>query len=106
MAASSSRAELRFRHPSILPAPGAKSMNLTVPATRDRSLAFRAMEVREAARDEHAEAGRVTAEAYREFIRPGETAGSAISRGSPTWRLAPIERRSWSRSRTDVSWGR
>jgi len=30
------------------------------------------MEVREAAREEYAEAGRVTADAYREFIRPGE----------------------------------
>jgi ribosomal protein S18 acetylase RimI-like enzyme len=30
------------------------------------------MEVREATRDEHAEAGRVTAEAYREFIGPGD----------------------------------
>ncbi len=32
-----------------------------------------AIEVREARPDEHAEAGRVTAEAYREFVRPGET---------------------------------
>ena len=30
------------------------------------------MEVREAVPEEYAEAGRVTAEAYREFIRPGE----------------------------------
>ena len=30
------------------------------------------MEVREAIPEEYAEAGRVTAEAYREFIRPGE----------------------------------
>jgi ribosomal protein S18 acetylase RimI-like enzyme len=30
------------------------------------------MEVREATVDEHAEAGRVTAEAYREFVRPGD----------------------------------
>ncbi len=30
------------------------------------------MEVREATPDEYAEAGRVTAEAYREFIRPGD----------------------------------
>ena len=30
------------------------------------------MEVREATADDHAEAGRVTAEAYREFIRPGD----------------------------------
>lgn len=29
--------------------------------------------MREARPDEHAEAGRVTAEAYREFVRPGET---------------------------------
>jgi hypothetical protein len=30
------------------------------------------MEVREATSVEHAEAGRVTAEAYREFVRPGD----------------------------------
>jgi len=30
------------------------------------------MEVREATLDEHAEAGRVTAEAYREFVGPGD----------------------------------
>jgi ribosomal protein S18 acetylase RimI-like enzyme len=30
------------------------------------------MEVREATVDEYAEAGRVTAEAYREFVRPGD----------------------------------
>jgi ribosomal protein S18 acetylase RimI-like enzyme len=30
------------------------------------------MEVREAVPEEYAEAGRITAEAYREFIRPGE----------------------------------
>jgi ribosomal protein S18 acetylase RimI-like enzyme len=30
------------------------------------------MEVREATVDEHAAAGRVTAEAYREFVRPGD----------------------------------
>jgi len=30
------------------------------------------MEVREATPDEHAEAGRVTAEAYREFVGPGD----------------------------------
>jgi ribosomal protein S18 acetylase RimI-like enzyme len=30
------------------------------------------MEVREATADEHADAGRVTAEAYREFVRPGD----------------------------------
>lgn len=30
------------------------------------------IEVREATVDEHAEAGRVTAEAYREFVRPGD----------------------------------
>ena len=30
------------------------------------------MEVREATADEHAVAGRVTAEAYREFVRPGD----------------------------------
>lgn len=30
------------------------------------------MEVREATTDEHAAAGRVTAEAYREFVRPGD----------------------------------
>ncbi|MGH2679624.1 MAG: GNAT family N-acetyltransferase [Actinomycetota bacterium] len=30
------------------------------------------MDVREAAPEEHAEAGRVTAEAYREYVRPGE----------------------------------
>ena len=32
-----------------------------------------AIEVREVPRNEHAEAGRITAEAYREFVRPGET---------------------------------
>ena len=31
------------------------------------------IEVREATVDEHAEAGRVTAEAYREFVRPGDS---------------------------------
>ena len=30
------------------------------------------IEVREATPDEHAEAGRVTADAYREFVRPGD----------------------------------
>lgn len=30
------------------------------------------MEIREALPEEHAEAGRVTAEAYREFVRPGD----------------------------------
>lgn len=30
------------------------------------------LEVREAKPDEHAEAGRITAEAYREFVRPGD----------------------------------
>lgn len=30
------------------------------------------IEVREATSDEHAEAGRVTADAYREFVRPGD----------------------------------
>jgi ribosomal protein S18 acetylase RimI-like enzyme len=36
------------------------------------SLAFRPMEIREATSAEYAEAGRVTADAYREFIRPGD----------------------------------
>ena len=30
------------------------------------------MEIREAAPEEYAEAGRVTADAYREYVRPGE----------------------------------
>jgi ribosomal protein S18 acetylase RimI-like enzyme len=30
------------------------------------------LEVRQARQDEHGEAGRITAEAYREFVRPGE----------------------------------
>jgi ribosomal protein S18 acetylase RimI-like enzyme len=38
------------------------------------------MEVREATADEHAAAGRVTAEAYREFVRPGDDAWEAYLR--------------------------
>ncbi len=46
-------------------------MNLTVipPCSSD---SLPRMEVREATPDEHAEAGRVTAEAYREFVGPGD----------------------------------
>ena len=66
--------ELRIGHPSILPAQGRKSTHLTVrvAAVEDGplSVAFPAMEIREAAPEEYAEAGRVTAEAYREFVRP------------------------------------
>lgn len=46
-------------------------MNLTViPAHGSASLPL--MEVREATPDEHAEAGRVTSEAYREFVGSGD----------------------------------
>jgi GNAT superfamily N-acetyltransferase len=46
-------------------------MNLTViPPWSSASLPR--MEVREATPDEHAEAGRVTADAYREFVGPGD----------------------------------
>jgi ribosomal protein S18 acetylase RimI-like enzyme len=46
-------------------------MNLTV-ITPCGSASLSRMEVREATPDEHAEAGRVTAEAYREFVGPGD----------------------------------
>jgi ribosomal protein S18 acetylase RimI-like enzyme len=46
-------------------------MNLTVITPRG-SASLPRMEVREATPGEHAEAGRVTAEAYREFVRPGD----------------------------------
>jgi ribosomal protein S18 acetylase RimI-like enzyme len=46
-------------------------MNLTV-ITAYGSASLLRMEVREATPDEHAEAGRVTAEAYREFVGPGD----------------------------------
>ncbi len=39
-----------------------------------RPVALRVVEVREVRPDEHEEAGRVTALAYREFVQPGETA--------------------------------
>ena len=35
------------------------------------------LQIREATHSEHAEAGRVTAESYREFVAPGETAWEA-----------------------------
>ncbi len=63
--------ELRFRHPFILPARHEKSTNLTV-SIRSGSASLPRVEVREATADEHAAAGRVTAEAYREFVRPGD----------------------------------
>ena len=67
--------ELGFGHPSILPALGGKSTNLTVRVAAvgsDGSASLPPMEVREASPEEYAEAGRVTAEAYREFVRPGD----------------------------------
>lgn len=50
-------------------------MNLTVIEGRsstERSASLPAMEVREATPADYAEAGRVTADAYREYVRPGE----------------------------------
>ena len=46
-------------------------MKLTV-SLRSGPVSLRRMEVREATTDEHAAAGRVTADAYREFVRPGD----------------------------------
>ena len=46
-------------------------MNLTVIAPWS-SASLPAVEIREAIPEEHAEAGRVTAEAYREFVGPGD----------------------------------
>jgi ribosomal protein S18 acetylase RimI-like enzyme len=46
-------------------------MNLTV-ITPYGSASLPRMEVREATPDEHPEAGRVTSEAYREFVGPGD----------------------------------
>src|SRR4051794_8316524 len=48
------------------------STSLTVHPWASGSLRRVAIEVRQARAEEYHEAGRITAEAYREFVRPGE----------------------------------